>query len=94
MAYSVKLNKTKKRTLRSGIVEVLRTKPPQPDLADIGYFRPTSSIARSGIGRRGIGRPNTNRAGSKHATGSPSRVTPNIKFTKTSPRYVPGTYAG
>ena len=80
MAFKTRLNKSKKRRLRPGIVEVLSMKPPQPTAADIGYFRPVSSIARMGLGKRAIGKPNHYRTGTKFATGSPSIVTPNIKF--------------
>jgi hypothetical protein len=92
--YRTKLNKSKKRNIRPGIVEALRLQPPKPDLADIGYFRPASSIARTGFGKVAAGKPNHYRTGSKHAIGSPSKVNPNIKFIHSLPKYVQGTYNG
>ena len=90
MAYRIKLKRS--GTLRKSLS--LRPVKVERDLADIGYYRPASSIARSGLGKRAAGKPNHHRTGSKHATGSPSKVSPNIKFTQTLPKYVHGTYAG
>jgi len=81
MAYSVKLNKNVKRKLRPGILEALTPIPVDlsEKLSDIGYYRPTSSIARSGLGVRAKGRPNHHRAGSPFATGTPCRMVQNAK---------------
>ena len=77
MAFKIRLNRNKTRNLRPSLVHVSIVQV--RDLADIGYYRPASSIARSGFGVRAVGKHNHHKAHSKFATGTPCRVTQNIK---------------
>ena len=66
------------RTRQSGDT-VLAFKDPQPTAGDIGHYRPTSSVARSGKNIKATGKKNTHKAGTKFAIGSKPRLLSNTK---------------